>query len=261
MIITPDEKEKITVTICIPTHNMVPYQFASSLAAMVGYTVYTLGQHINITTNWVVGTYVHKARQQLIEEAYEIGTNYLLWLDSDHHFPMDLLVRLMQHDKEMVGINYSTRGVPPRYVAVERVSADHQEDGLGGKIMPTHREDTGLVEVEALGFGAVLMKATILPTLPKDKPWFFFQWDVESGRHIGEDIWFCRMVREAGWKIHVDHDLSKECTHIGDMAYRLDHVWAMEEEAEGYHGDYSIQRTPDSGGELDEPERSDEPDP
>ena len=260
MITAPDEPNP-RVTICIPTHNMVPYQFASSLAAMVGYTIYTFGGKIDITTNWVVGTYVHKARQQLVEEAYETGTNYMLWLDSDHHFPMDLLVRLLAHDKEMVGINYSTRGVPPRYVAIERISTDHQDDELGGKIKATRAEDTGIEEVEALGFGAVLMKAVILPTLPKDKPWFFFKWDVKSGRHVGEDVWFCRLVRKAGWKIYVDHDLSKECTHIGDMAYRLEHVWAMEQEAEGYHGDYELQRTEDGSGKLDESERSDKQDP
>jgi len=99
------------------------------------------------------------------------------------------------------------------------------------------------------------MKCAIIPTLPIDKPRFFFETNDAGDIHVGEDVWFCRLVRAAGWEIHVDHDLSRECTHIGQFEYRLNHVWAMEEE--GVNVDYDVQRVEDGGSELGEPERSD----
>lgn len=254
MIETPDGPSdgKYHIAIAIPTHEMVPHQFASALSAMVGYTIHEIGELVNLTTHFVVGTYVHKAREQLLDEISEMGAHYILWLDSDHNFPKDLLIRLMAHDVEMVGINYTFRSVPARYVAFERTTIDHQEDGLGGKLLETKEDSHGLAEVEALGFGAVLMKMVIVPTLPKNKPRFFFEWNEEKNIHVGEDVWFCRLITQAGWNIYVDHDLSKECTHIGQIQFRLNHVWAQEEIQA--RNDLELQRTADSGGELAESE-------
>jgi hypothetical protein len=256
MIQNPSNKYHITIA--IPSGNMVHANFAASLSNMIGFTIAALGDQFEISTNWAIGTYVHKAREQLLNDAVMVGGHYMLWLDSDHEFPMDALARLLAHDVPMVGINYSTRGVPLRYVACERINADHQEDGLGGKLCQTTEESTGLQKVEALGFGMVLMKMAIVPTLEKGVPRFFYK-EHEDVRHaMGEDIWFCKLVRDAGWDIFVDADLSKECAHIGQMKYRLDHIWALKEE--DYYVDYDVQQSPDSGGELAEQERSDEPD-
>lgn len=258
---TGTEDHKYHIAIAIPTHESVPYQFALALANMVGYTIHEIGEYVNITTHCVAGTYVHKAREQLLHEVTEMGAHYMLWLDTDHHFPKDLLIQLLAHDVEMVGINYSTRSVPPRYVAIKRASIDHDgKDGdLGPALCKTTPESTGLEEVEAIGFGAVLLKMAVADTLPKNEPKFFFKYDWEDKVHVGEDVYFCRMVRAAGWKLYVDHDLSKECTHVGQMAYRLDHVWGMEEE--GINVDYNVHQPEDDDSQLAESVGSDEPDP
>ena len=254
MVLIPDaaKQGKYHVAICIPSHESVPYQFANSLANMVGYTIHEIGHLANITTHWCVGTYVHRAREQLIEEIAGLGAHYILWLDSDHNFPKDLLVELLAHNVAMVGINYAKRGIPVRYVAIKRTSIDHPGNAA---LLPTREDSTGLEECEAVGFGAVLMKCVIIPTLPIDKPRFFFETNDVGDIHVGEDVYFCRLVREAGWEIHVDHDLSKRCTHIGQLEYRLNHIW--DAEAEGVNVDYDVQRVEDSGSELGEPERSD----
>jgi hypothetical protein len=246
---TPDNKYHIAI--CIPTHETMPYQFAMALANMVGFTIHVLGDMVDITTHCVVGTYVHKAREQLLHEVMEMGAHYMLWLDSDHHFPKDALVRLLQHDKPIVGINYSIRGVPPRYVAIKRASIDNDDPAL----CPTRADSTGLESVEAIGFGMVLMKMVVADSLPKDEPKFFFHYDWAEKIHVGEDVYFCRMARKAGWEVLVDHDLSKECTHVGQMEYRLDHVWGMEEE--GINVDYDVHEPEDDDSKLAESVGSD----
>lgn len=267
------EKKKQRLVINVPTHDQVPYSFAFDFANMLGYTVAAVGDKLDIVTNCVPGTYVHKARQQLIDGAWEMGTNWILWLDSDMRFPKDLVLRLMQHDEDMVGVNYSTRQVPPRYVTIKQVAMDDPNEK--GSLCATRKDSTGLEEVDAIGFGAVLMKAYWLEKMPEDKPWFWFDMDPRNGNHIGEDVWFCRMARQdAGIKIYVDHDLSKEIAHVGGMEFRLEHATEFEhlhaDMIDGYYeyhglekpeetedGDNDVQRVADGGSELDEQERSD----
>lgn len=256
----PPEKKRVIV--CVPTHEMVPHQFAFDFANMIGYTLAAVGDQLDIVTNVVAGTYVHKARQQLVDEAIDIGCNWLLWVDSDMRFPKDALIRLMAHKEEMVGINYASRGVPTRFIAIERTRINHLEDGLGGKLLETWPESTGLEEVEALGFGMVLMQAQILTRLPENEPWFWFGRSDSGETHVGEDVWFCTMARKAGVKIYVDHDLSKDCAHCGTLEYKLEHAQAMAEmaEEEGLNVDYDVLGATDGDSQLDEPERSDESD-
>ena len=61
-----------------------------------------------------------------------------------------------------------------------------------------------LCEVDAVGFGAVLMKRSVLDQVPE--PWFAF-------KDCGEDIYFCVHAKEAGVKIHLDG--SYVLGHIG----------------------------------------------
>ena len=37
-------------------------------------------------------------------------------------------------------------------------------------------------------------------------------------------MYFCRLLQKAGVPIYVDHDLSKECGHLGSFDFRLDHA-------------------------------------
>lgn len=255
------ETGKYRIIVCVPTHAMVPYQFAFDLANMIGYTIAAIGDKVDIITNVMAGTYVHKAREQLLNEALGMGCHYMLWLDSDMRFPKDLLVRLLAHDEKMVGINYSTRGIPPRFVAIKRIGVDHKDDGLGGALCPTWEESTGLEEVEAIGFGAVLMKAEIAVTLPENEPVFWFGYSDDMGTHVGEDVWFCRMVRQYNpdLKILLDHDLSKECAHCGHLEYRVEHAQVMLEEGAkaegGERGDHLVYGATDGDSELAESER------
>ncbi len=253
MIETPDTSTgKYHIAICIPSHENVPYQFANSLANMIGYTIHEIGDQVDVTVQWVIGTYVARAREQLLAAVGEVGAHYILWLDSDHGFPKDALIRLLAHDKPVVGVNYSGRKIPCRYIAVKQTI---MEGHAQARLCRTEEDSTGLESVEAIGMGMMLMKAAIIPTLPKGEPMFLCRY-LESGNFVGEDVHFCKLIRDAGWEILVDHDLSKEITHIGQMAYSLHHVWAMAEE--GYDVDYELLGTTDSGGELGESERSDE---
>jgi hypothetical protein len=47
----------------------------------------------------------------------------------------------------------------------------------------------------------------------------FTQGGAEGVMTETEDVFFCRKAREAGFDIVIDHDLSKQCAHLGDWEF------------------------------------------
>jgi hypothetical protein len=195
--------------------------FAYCLASLTSHTAVTLLANdvpVEFGIGTVTGTYIHTARQDAMGMALAEDATHLLWIDSDMEFPRDALLRLLLRNKAMVGVNYSKRGLPPQYVAIKDC-----ENGVACETLP---ESTGLEEVEAVGFGMVLMDLRQIRPRLWEPPWFHFEW--VNGDHVGEDVYFCRHLREAGVPIYVDHDLSQECGHIGMFTYKLGHVHAWQ---------------------------------
>ena len=197
------------IAIAFPSHDKVDSLFAHSLAELSAYTAAALlasGAEFEYGIKAVYGTYLHKARTEILKDALKDNVSHLLWVDSDMIFPKDAFIRLMGHGKTIVGANYSQRGLPPDWVAIKQCSP--------GVKCETKNDSTGLEKVEAIGFGCVLFDMRVIrEKLPSD-PWFGI------GDVYGEDVWFCKkMGEEHGVEIFVDHDLSKEVRHIGTYQY------------------------------------------
>jgi hypothetical protein len=205
------------ISIALPSHENVPVRFAYDLASLYAVTVGTVPEDWQIGLTLKSGTYVHAARQELAESALAQGITHMMWVDSDMSFPRDGLLRLLAHNKDIVGCNYSTRGLPASPVAIKEAGNDEK---IGRKLQTTP-ESTGIEEVDAIGFGFVLMKTRVLAALPKGKPWFWFEYLPKRKQMIGEDVYFCNLARKAGFKIYVDHDLSKSVNHLGQFEYAL----------------------------------------
>lgn len=131
-------------------------------------------------------------RNKLAEMAVEEGREWLLFLDDDHTFPDDLLMRLLKHNVNVVGSLYLQRMKPFLPVAY----ATKDEDGMYWPInLHAHKGDE-LVTGAAVGTGGMLIRTEVFRAIPK--PWF------EHGR-VSEDLVFCDAVIEAGLgPIHID---------------------------------------------------------
>ncbi len=221
----------IKVMVACPCQSDVKAYFAYDLAQMMSYTsarYSSRGVIEQLGLALQVGTYVHKARMALAHAALSKGADYILFLDSDMRFPPDTLARLLARNLPMVGCNYVSRQYPIRYIGVETVAdIETGEDGVQLKTLPS---DEGVAECEALGFGVMLIRREVFEALPdpKEQPWWWYEWLPKQGKQIGEDVYFCRLVREAGISVHVDHDLSKQIKHIGDELFSLEHAWAQD---------------------------------
>jgi hypothetical protein len=72
-----------------------------------------------------------------------------------------------------------------------------------------------------MGFGIVLIEARVFEAM--EKPWFLVEWiDTDGGGFCGEDTYFCERAKGAGFTPMVDHDLTKETTHIGPVGWSTD---------------------------------------
>lgn len=140
------------------------------------------------------------ARTTIVQEALKEGANWLLWLDADHTFPPDALVRLLAHDKAAIGANYKRRAAPYTATAI----------ALDGQLLETNETTAGLVEVKSLGMGVLLVSGAALKKV--GLPLF-----------VGgaEDRFFCQRLRSAGFSIHVDQGLSREVGHIGEYEHHF----------------------------------------
>lgn len=220
------------IAVAVPSHEKVDALFAYDLAQMMSLTAGVLPEGVNLGMYFVTGTYIHKARTQLLQQVLEDGATHLLWLDSDMRFPRDTLIRLLQHQQPVVGINYSKRHIPAEFVAIKHIPDPNDPEDEGEKLQTT-AEATGLEEVDALGFGAVLMETERLHELPdpQEEPWFFYE-QLPNGMTMGEDVYFCHhMLRNRlGLRIMVDHDLSWQCAHIGRFEFKCAHAETEEKE-------------------------------
>lgn len=213
------------VAVSLAAMDTVETGFCYDLAKMMAYSGLSLvarGQAM-IRVNLLSSSILACSRNDLAAEALRTDCTHMLCIDSDMRFPKDALVRLLRHDKDIVGINYSTRKVPPGYVAFKRKGVDGQPHIK----CPTTATSTGLEQVDALGFGLICINLNVFRGLAY--PAFEVRYDRDKKEWVGEDVDFCLKAKANGAEVWVDHDLSKECAHIGRMEYKLDHVWATEE--------------------------------
>ena len=196
----------MNIAICIPARDEVATGFAHDLAIMSArfYGNAPPGTSFNIHT--VSGTLIADQRQKLVKMA--LGSDYILFLDSDMRFPSYLLERLLKHDKDIIACNYPTRRLPVKTVAFSDFSTLECVYSIG---------KTGLEEVDAVGMGAMLIKTEVFKKLPL--PWFNVSYLPSVNMFIGEDIYFCKLAQAHGFKVYIDHDLSKDVRHIGIMDF------------------------------------------
>src|SRR5579872_3430273 len=147
-------------------------------------------------------------RNHIARAALEAQADYLLFLDSDMIFPADTLALLLAHGKDIAGGTYVKR-VPPHTVLGVPL------DGAPNTYA------SGCVEVKGIPTGCMLIKTSVLKTLPE--PWFMEPPIEVEGRKelMGEDYFFCSTAGNAGFKVYLDVTLSHALLHIGQAVYQI----------------------------------------
>ena len=193
--------KKGKLAVCIPCRDTLHSAHAMSLVELVKFnTMNDIDTHVFMDASTILLT----QRERLATMAVDLGAEHILWLDSDMVFPATTAVRLMAHNEDIVAANYLRRQLPVKGVAYEKIG--EWEDPLDFNVYD------GLVPVEGVGMGCMLMKTEILAEIPK--PWFDFQWSPESNDFLGEDMVLCQKIAATGRTIKIDTVLSQEMRHL-----------------------------------------------
>jgi hypothetical protein len=195
VILTPCKDYECATAFTRSVVNMVAYSW------MHGLHVYQMG-----TTERMV---VHWGRNELSRMAQSHVSGYtgkrythVLWLDDDHVFNPDLLLYLARHsDLDMVSALYFGR--VGRHLPVVYVKDDSPDRYSH---YPLVEVPPKLCQVDAVGFGACLMRMDVLDRM--EAPWFRFN-------EAGEDIYFCAHAKERGITIYCDG--SYMLGHLGEQ--------------------------------------------
>lgn len=142
------------------------------------------------------------SRTEIARGALEWGAEYLLWIDADQTFPHDTLIRLLSCGKDVVAAIIPRRNpphIPNASIAGELVS-------IG----------TGLQEVGRVGLGVCLVRKAVFARL--ELP--YFRIGLNGSGFVGEDAVFCDAAKAAGFRIWVDHDLSRQVGHLTEHELR-----------------------------------------
>ena len=204
------------IAICIPARGQMEVATAFDLVAMCAYTIKTTKHDIDLFTS--SGTLIFDQRNKLVETALENKADYLLFVDADMRFPQDTLKILMAHDKDIIGVNATTRSEPVKPTAKNFiVNEDQSVDWL--PIYSNVR--SGIEKADGIGCGVMLVKTKVFKEM--EEPYFYFE-QLGNNKILGEDIYFCIKAKDAGFDTWVDHDLSKGIKHIGQYVYGWDNI-------------------------------------
>ena len=198
------------VAVCVPSRDMVSSGFAFDMCRAV------VKADCDVSLLNVQGTLIVNQRNELAKNAMAMGATHVLFIDDDMRFPADAIDRLLAHDKDIVAVNYPTRKFPIQPVAFAN-------DKTNDRVV-TQPDSTGLEKVASVGMGLMLVKTDVFVKI--GMPYFMIGFSPATEAYTGEDIFFCRKARAAGFDVHIDHDLSKEVKHTGAIEFQHEHIWA-----------------------------------
>lgn len=161
-----------------------------------------------------------KNRLDAVKTAKLHKATHILFLDTDHTFPKDLVQRMASWGKLVVAANCVTKTLPASPTARVK-DADPK-----GAVVYTDPNSYGLEEVWRVGTGVMLISMQVFERIGNGV------WDMkylpEADTYQGEDWSFCEACENAGISIFVDHDVSKEIGHEGHLVFTHDYVGVVQ---------------------------------
>lgn len=185
------------IAVCTPTKDHVyagtTYDLVQMMQREAGRALFAVSQ----------GTILPNLRCEAARMTVKQNLSHLLFLDSDMRFPPDTLDKLLQRERPIVAVNCKDR------------QHNQWTARRNGRICSNGR--TGVEAVNTVGCAVMLIAASVFKALPE--PWFSTPWDEKTGKHTGEDVYFCNLARQHGFDIWIDHDLSQHVRHAATVEF------------------------------------------
>ncbi len=136
---------------------------------------------------------IARIRNDIAKEAIYKNCTHILFMDTDqvYHDPY-MIMRLLGHDLDIVGGLVHRRWEP--YEPIAQRDGEHVPDEEINK--------GGLIKADTTGTGCLLIKTDVFYDL--ELPFFKTVLDENDKVKTGEDVYFCRKAKKAGYQLYVD---------------------------------------------------------
>jgi len=138
----------------------------------------------------------------------KVNYTHLMWIDNDIIFTPQQFKKLLDYDKDIVSGVYLMANLI-NLATVEKWDEEYfQTRGAFDFLTPDYlKGKTELIDVAYTGLGFMLVKKGVFESLTY--PWFrpIFHTFGTVKDFSSEDVSFCRLIREKGFKIYIDPQL------------------------------------------------------
>lgn len=191
------------ITLAIPTNRGINPKTFQCLCELVAQDY---DWHIVIAEE---GYTIAENRNYMAVQALKNNSDYLLMIDDDMTFPPDVLDKLIEDQKDIIGVAYHPRSETGEIIKfldeVVFVKIEQSDD-------PKYKDT---FECHATGTGIMLIKCEIFKKIPR--PWFMFEYHETGQCKLGEDWFFCREAKKMGYKIFTNPKI--KVGHLGEIIY------------------------------------------
>lgn len=209
------------IGIGFPSPDLVSVEFHNALIQLITQSA----QFVPLGLTNAVSSRIAVNRNIIVENARTLGATDILWIDSDSVFPVQALMQLLMHDKDIVCATTCRRKGGDRSPVA--VPAD----------LASVKPNQELVSMKQIGFPFMLTKMSVFDKLDElglapDKAYFAepprwmmrkLGWDIAGDDPLmGEDEYWCKLVLKAGFEIWCDMGLSMQIGHVGSKVYYIE---------------------------------------
>lgn len=218
---TPIDLSMRKVGIGFPSPDLISVEFHNALIQLITQTA----QFVPLGLTNAVSSRIAVNRNVIVENARMLGATDILWIDADSVFPVQSLLQLLMHDKDIVCATTCRRKGSDRSPVALPLDIT--------SITPNQR----LVKMRQVGFPFMLTKMSVFDKLDElglapDKAYFAEPsrgmmrnqgWEIEgTDALVGEDEYFCYLALKAGFDIWCDMELSMQIGHVGTAVYYIE---------------------------------------
>jgi hypothetical protein len=236
-------EKQINLYVGTPVHSEVDINYFCSILNLQKECI---DAQISIEIQCVKSSLVTQGRQIIVSNFLNSKASHLLFIDSDISFGVQTIKRMLAADKDIILTPYPVKDFNSEK-ALKKIKEGSTLDLklIGnqytlGLIDAVLKVDNGIAEIERGPAGCMLVKREVFTKLIEKYPnliikqhtllggkavikenlYNFFDtfFNEKNNSYTGEDFYFCKLCRDAGFKIYALVD--EYITHNGNFAYK-----------------------------------------
>lgn len=206
-----------------PSPDLISVEFHNALIQLITQTA----QFVQLGLTNAVSSRIAVNRNTIVEQARRLGATDILWIDSDSVFPVQALMQLLMHNKDIVCATTCRRKGNDRSAVA--LALDF------ATILPGQK----MVKMKHIGLPFMLTSMKVFDKLDEsglapnnsyfaEPPRWMMRkngWEIDGEDALaGEDEYFCYLALKAGFDIWCDMELSMQIGHVGSKVYYIENV-------------------------------------